>query len=159
MTRTRTERKGFRKTRTRTAWANSPPNSSSSDDESDDDKARRSKSMKTCPECKLKVGNRTKRCPICRHDFEVAKANDPLIAAKNKERRAAERAYVNELFEEFLAKRRVRVCSICLDKPLTHAVMPCGHKCMCGDCADKLTSKVCPICKDEYIKIGQIYEC
>ena len=81
------------------------------------------------------------------------------IAAKNKERRAAERAYVNELFEEFLAKRRVRVCSICLDKPLTHAVMPCGHKCMCGDCADKLTSKVCPICKDEYITIGQIYEC
>ena len=49
------------------------------------------------------------------------------------------------------------MCSICLDKPLTHAVMPCGHKCMCGDCADKLTSKVCPICKDEYIKVGQIY--
>ena len=48
---------------------------------------------------------------------------------------------------------------MCVDKPLTHAVMPCGHKCMCGECADQLTSKVCPICKDEYIKIGQIYEC
>lgn len=69
-----------------------------------------SNAFKMSPECKLKVGNRTKRCPICQHDFEVTKANDPLIAAKNKERRAAERAYVNGLFEDFLAKRRVRVC-------------------------------------------------
>ena len=136
--------------------------SASSDDESDNDEARKKPSMKTCPECKFKVGNNTKRCPIslCSYDFEAAKASDPLLAAKYKAKRAADIAYMNEIIERFLAKqRRVKVCSICLDKPLTHAVMPCGHKCMCGDCADKLTSKVCPICKDEYITIGQIYEC
>ena len=68
--------------------------------------------------------------------------------------------YTQKITKEFAQRKKPKsVCTICLDKPLTHAVMPCGHKCMCGDCAAKLTSKVCPICKDEYITIGKIYEC
>lgn len=69
-------------------------------------------------------------------------------------------AWASKISKKFAQREKPKgVCTICLDKPLTHAVMPCGHKCMCGDCAAKLTSKVCPICKDEYITIGQIYEC
>ena len=37
-------------------------------------------------------------------------------------------------------------CVICLDKPFTHAVRPCGHLIACTDCAEKL-SKKCPICR------------
>ena len=37
-------------------------------------------------------------------------------------------------------------CVVCLDKPLTHAVRPCGHLIACTDCAEKL-SKKCPICR------------
>ena len=37
-------------------------------------------------------------------------------------------------------------CVFCLDKPLTHAVRPCGHLIACTDCAEKL-SKKCPICR------------
>ena len=37
-------------------------------------------------------------------------------------------------------------CVVCLDKPLTHAVRPCGHFIACTDCAEKLP-KECPICR------------
>ena len=37
-------------------------------------------------------------------------------------------------------------CVICLDKPFTHAVRPCGHLIACTDCAEKLPNE-CPICR------------
>ena len=45
-----------------------------------------------------------------------------------------------------LAKYLIGNCVICLDKPLTHAVRPCGHFIACTDCAEKLP-KECPICR------------
>ena len=45
-----------------------------------------------------------------------------------------------------LAKYLIGNCVICLDKPLTHAVRPCGHLIACTDCAKKI-SKKCPICR------------
>ena len=38
-------------------------------------------------------------------------------------------------------------CVICLTQLRTHAFTPCGHKCVCKDCADKITDKKCPICR------------
>ena len=37
-------------------------------------------------------------------------------------------------------------CVICLDKPFTHALRPCGHLIACPDCAKKIP-KECPICR------------
>ena len=38
-------------------------------------------------------------------------------------------------------------CAICLTQLRTHAFIPCGHKCVCKDCSDKLKDKKCPICR------------
>jgi len=46
-------------------------------------------------------------------------------------------------------------CSICIDAPVQTCVNPCGHLCMCMDCADHLvashaatrTCPPCPICR------------
>jgi len=69
-------------------------------------------------------------------------------------------SYFKKRFEERGEKPKA-MCTICLDNPSTHAFMPCGHKCMCGDCADKLPpeSRVCSICKQKWTTLGQIYEC
>ena len=77
-------------------------------------------------------------------------------------------SYIKKRFEERGEKPKA-MCTICLDNPSTHAFMPCGHKCMCGDCADKLNgprywprtpeSRVCSICKQKWTTLGQIYEC
>lgn len=35
-------------------------------------------------------------------------------------------------------------CSVCHKKESTHAIVPCGHQCVCGECSDNLPS--CPVC-------------
>ena len=51
-----------------------------------------------------------------------------------------------EAREEVQAKRRkVQMCSMCLAKPSEHAVLPCGHLCLCGDCSKDVIQK-CPLC-------------
>merc|ERR1712008_233548 len=30
------------------------------------------------------------------------------------------------------------MCVVCLDAENTHALVPCGHKCVCNECADLL---------------------
>ena len=39
-------------------------------------------------------------------------------------------------------------CVVCLDRPSTYAVIPCGHLCLCRDCSAALPAKApCPICR------------
>jgi hypothetical protein len=38
-------------------------------------------------------------------------------------------------------------CVICFDKNKTHAIIPCGHHCVCGECAKILAGNNCPICR------------
>jgi hypothetical protein len=41
-----------------------------------------------------------------------------------------------------------KLCVICLDKPKTHAINVCGHKCLCGPCITKMPQNAtCPICR------------
>lgn len=36
-------------------------------------------------------------------------------------------------------------CVVCMDAAATHALVPCGHKCVCETCAEKLD--ICPKCR------------
>jgi hypothetical protein len=48
-------------------------------------------------------------------------------------------------------------CVVCLDEPKTRAFVPCGHQCICDDCATKLNQ--CPICKANATSTVKIYSC
>lgn len=37
-------------------------------------------------------------------------------------------------------------CVICCTLPSSQAIIPCGHRCLCDDCATTLTGK-CPLCR------------
>jgi hypothetical protein len=40
------------------------------------------------------------------------------------------------------------VCVVCLERTADHVVIPCGHLCLCGDCAQKVVaskSVCCPV--------------
>ena len=37
------------------------------------------------------------------------------------------------------------LCVICLDEKATHAIVPCGHQCLCPDCAGFVDK--CPMCR------------
>lgn len=40
-------------------------------------------------------------------------------------------------------------CIVCFMNPKTHLAAPCGHQCVCGPCAAKLTT--CPCCRDTVV--------
>ena len=51
------------------------------------------------------------------------------------------------------------LCIICMDKPQTHAFMPCGHRCACAQCADRCLEikPECPKCKQAVEFVAKIF--
>ena len=52
--------------------------------------------------------------------------------------------------------RLPRTCCICLERPPTHVVVPCGHKCLCATCSHSL--KRCPLCRTKVAMICYVYD-
>ena len=43
------------------------------------------------------------------------------------------------------------LCVVCFDAPKDHAIVPCGHICVCEACAEQLTkarTPMCPVCRE-----------
>jgi hypothetical protein len=41
-------------------------------------------------------------------------------------------------------------CVVCFDAPKEYVIVPCGHQCVCGACAEQLTktrTPTCPVCR------------
>jgi hypothetical protein len=38
-------------------------------------------------------------------------------------------------------------CVVCMTSRSTHALVPCGHFCLCGECSAKTMGRGCPICR------------
>lgn len=54
-------------------------------------------------------------------------------------------------------------CVVCLERQADHVVVPCGHVCLCGDCAKKVvqksgksTEKYCPVGRCEMTAIAKV---
>eukprot|EP01084_Bolivina_argentea_P172589 298980_1 len=50
---------------------------------------------------------------------------------------------IKNIFNKYKAKikakqKDIKECLVCVDKPKTHAFVPCGHKCVCEICAQKI---------------------
>lgn len=52
-------------------------------------------------------------------------------------------------------------CVVCLERPATHALIPCGHRCMCSVCSAEVTGRNqrCPMCRAQANRAVQIFEC
>lgn len=52
-------------------------------------------------------------------------------------------------------------CCVCLGAPTTHVVLPCGHKCVCRECAaviPTLGENKCPICRVEVMMVTEVFD-
>eukprot|EP00931_Biecheleriopsis_adriatica_P012506 TRINITY_DN11366_c0_g1_i1.p1 TRINITY_DN11366_c0_g1~~TRINITY_DN11366_c0_g1_i1.p1 ORF type:complete len:363 (-),score=95.22 TRINITY_DN11366_c0_g1_i1:140-1228(-) len=79
-----------------------------------------------------------------REELEQQKIKERMHLQKEKE----DRARLNEL-QNKLRSGETNECKICFDSTATHAVLPCGHFCMCKRCFENVycTSRKCPVCK------------
>ncbi len=48
-----------------------------------------------------------------------------------------------------------RKCVVCMDNNLEVAVLPCGHLCMCQECASSIHQ--CPMCRVSIEKTFRVY--
>jgi hypothetical protein len=48
-------------------------------------------------------------------------------------------------------------CIVCMDAKKTHAFQPCGHHCVCANCAYKC--QICPMCREPVIGSLKIFGC
>lgn len=53
----------------------------------------------------------------------------------------------------------IAVCVVCHTAPSSRAIIPCGHHCLCNDCAVTLTaiSPLCPLCRSVILSTLKIY--
>lgn len=81
--------------------------------------------------------------------FDLAKAITQIENLREALRRANRRA------PEDAQEAVLPACVICLDRPRTHVLIPCGHAVLCEECANTLADSCsdrgedlrCPICK------------
>ena len=105
---------------------------------------------------------------------ELAAAHYKLDALKRAEARAIAKARMIEEVDAHIEKLQVvasyeggKVSAedgqwvVCLDAGQTHAFVPCGHICCCGECCDRImnsASKVCLLCRQPCIWGGRMYK-
>jgi len=104
----------------------------------------------SCPACTYLNPLGTTACDVCRapkpalqdraapepvHEENEAKTQEPGVSALTND----------------------ELCAICMEKKITHIIVPCGHKCIC-DCvtADQLNYK-CPICRGRIQLIMKVF--
>lgn len=53
-----------------------------------------------------------------------------------------------------------RQCVVCLDAPRSHLFVPCGHRCVCGPCAEAVLSdgtSECPMCRSRSTQTLRVF--
>ena len=49
-------------------------------------------------------------------------------------------------------------CIYCMDKKRSHIITPCGHQCLCADCAPMFKPGMgCPLCRDSIVSIIRVF--
>jgi hypothetical protein len=52
------------------------------------------------------------------------------------------------------------LCVVCFDAPKDHAIVPCGHVCVCASCAEQLTTTrtpMCPVCRAPILQTLKLF--
>ena len=103
----------------------------------------------TCARCRT---NRPRRRGSMRRG---SRRGSRLEAERLEAERRGEARLEEARLEAALLKARLdseedsRLCVICMERPKTHMLSPCGHKCLCEVCSQDLMARrnPCPMCR------------
>ena len=65
---------------------------------------------------------------------------------------------------EAQSKEEAELCVVCLEGKQTHAMIPCGHQCVCGPCSGRIVhpsasrEPACPLCREPAMMAVCIYK-
>ena len=85
------------------------------------------------PQCKFFLMDSCAKGKSCRFSHDAVKSDPPA----------------NNSIDE-------KICCICMDKPSTHATVPCGHKSYCETCALELEK--CAKCREPVLSVLRIFD-
>ena len=88
------------------------------------------------------------------NDDNSANDSDTLFTNTDDEEETEKIKRCNSPVE--LAENKIDECGICYMNKKKYACVPCGHLCMCGECANKVEKK-CPMCNIEITDIIKIF--
>jgi hypothetical protein len=52
------------------------------------------------------------------------------------------------------------LCVVCFEAPMDHIIIPCGHQCVCGACAEALKREAhpaCPLCREPISVTAKVF--
>ena len=75
-------------------------------------------------------------------------------------KRACQRLLASRSVPRRSASAEDNLCVVCLAEDRTHAVIPCGHRCLCTQCALTIGSgsTTCPLCQSRFDSVVQIFD-
>ena len=53
-----------------------------------------------------------------------------------------------------------KLCVVCFEAPMDHIIIPCGHQCVCGACAEALKREAhpaCPLCREPISVTAKVF--
>jgi hypothetical protein len=59
---------------------------------------------------------------------------------------------------EQAAQEEQKECCICYNRTELRLLYPCGHRCVCAGCGDKLVEKPCPMCRKNVREVMRVFE-
>jgi len=95
-------------------------------------------------------------------DFEIDEDRDPVFNAiremeLQRMARELEDIPIIPINNTIPLPRQINCCDICFNNQKTHACLPCGHKCLCSDCAVEISER-CPICNTLITNVVRIFD-
>jgi len=93
---------------------------------------------------------------------EKAKLQSELNQVKSKLLELEKRTEEQQSLKLNNGKSDDNLCVICLVSPKNHAIVPCGHLCLCENCSvhyvdnDKKSGS-CPICRNDVTMVMKVY--
>lgn len=112
----------------------------------------------TTPAASAPSGKRSKkkknrnRCRNARDD----RTGVPDVATVNREEEEEAIKVDQEEAATKVEEDEDAMCVICLENLRSHAIVPCGHMCLCQDCAPVVTER-CPMCREPMVLAMRIY--
>ena len=109
------------------------------------------------------LGEVTSRIEEMERQKEAAVADEEYLTAAEIKRNIAELVQQREALERAVEREEdsdnaeeeselLNECVVCIDAPSTEIVVPCGHKCLCEACAERIqVGDLCPVCRCEVL--------